>query len=114
MPVAAVMCAGRPRVSSGSEITMPGSILGWKTIFLVWSDSSRITLARPTSEPVPAVVGTATIGAMPAGSARSQLSPRSSKSHNGRLWPAMSATALAASRPLPPPQAMTPSWPPSR
>ena len=31
--------------------------------------SSRMTEARPTSEPVPAVVGTATIGAMPASSA---------------------------------------------
>ena len=36
-------------------------------IFLVCVASSVMTPARPTSEPVPAVVGTATIGAMPVG-----------------------------------------------
>ena len=34
-------------------------------IFFVWVASCVITPARPTSEPVPAVVGTATTGAMP-------------------------------------------------
>ncbi len=42
-----------------------------------------ITAARPTSEPVPAVVGIATTGAIPSVLARSQLSPTSSKSHSG-------------------------------
>ena len=60
------------------------------------------------------MVGTATMGAMPSGSARFQLLPTSSKSQIGRVWPAMKATALAASRPLPPPKAITPSWPPPR
>ena len=67
MPVHAVIFAGRSRVSSGSAMTTFGSISGWKMIFLVWSDGSVTTAARPTSEPVPAVVGTATIGAMPFG-----------------------------------------------
>ena len=44
-----------------------------------------ITEARPTSEPVPAVVGIATTGAMPSGLTRCQLSPRSSKSQSGRV-----------------------------
>ena len=78
MPVAAVTNGDKPNVSSGSAITSPGCIFGWKMIFLLWSRSSTITLARPTSEPVPAVVGTAMIGAISAGSARFQLSPTSS------------------------------------
>ena len=73
-----------------------------------------ITAARPTSEPVPAVVGTATTGGRPAVWARRQLSPRSSKSQIGRSWAAMKAIALAASSALPPPSAITPSWPPLR
>src|SRR5690606_42139133 len=81
---------------------------------LVWLSSLVITAARPTSEPVPAVVGIATTGAMPAGSARRQLSPLSSKAQIGRVWPAVNAPALAASRPLPPPSAITPAWSPAR
>jgi hypothetical protein len=73
-----------------------------------------MTPARPTSEPVPAVVGTAMIGAMPAGSARVHQSPMSSKSQIGRVWPDMKAISLPASRPEPPPKAMTPSWLPAR
>ncbi len=76
MPTAAVMFGGRPRVSSGSAMTSPGSMRGWKMIFLVWSRSSVITAARPTSEPVPAVVGTATTGAMPSTSTRVYQSSR--------------------------------------
>ena len=64
-------------------------------IFLVCVASSVMTPARPTSEPVPAVVGTATIGAMPFGSARVHQSPTSSKSHTGRVCPAMKAIDLA-------------------
>ncbi|MNT77759.1 hypothetical protein D3C72_2169090 [compost metagenome] len=66
MPVAAVILGGRPMVSSGSRITMDGSMRAWKMIRFTWADSSVMTDARPTSEPVPAVVGTATTGAMPA------------------------------------------------
>ena len=46
---------------------MRGIICGWKMIFFWCVSSLRMTPARPTSEPVPAVVGTATTGAMPAG-----------------------------------------------
>ncbi|MNL18496.1 hypothetical protein D3C87_1396410 [compost metagenome] len=45
---------------------MDGSMRAWKMIRFTWADSSVMTDARPTSEPVPAVVGTATTGAMPA------------------------------------------------
>ncbi len=45
-------------------MTMAGSSFGWKMIFLVCVSSLVSTPARPTSEPVPAVVGTATIGAI--------------------------------------------------
>ena len=72
------------------------------------------TEARPTSEPVPDVVGTATTGAMPATLTRVNQSSRSSKSQIGRVWPTISAMALAASSALPPPNAITPSWPPAR
>ena len=62
MPVAAVSFGGRPTVSSGSAITIAGIILGWKITFLVCVFSSVMTDARPVSEPVPAVVGTAIDG----------------------------------------------------
>ena len=83
-------------------------------IFLVWLAGSVMTAARPTSEPVPAVVGTATMGAMASESARVYQSSRSSKSQIGRVWPTMKATALPQSSALPPPKAITPSWPPDR
>ena len=101
-------------MSSGSQITCTGSILGWKITFLVWVARLVMTPARPTSEPVPAVVGTATTGAMPAGSARVHQSPTSSKSHMALVWPRMKAMTLPASSAEPPPKATTPSWPPAR
>ena len=67
MPVPAVIEGGMPTVSSGSQITTFGIIFGWKITFLVCVASSVTTPARPTSEPVPAVVGTATIGAILSG-----------------------------------------------
>ena len=103
-----------PVVSAGSQIVMRGIMAGWKITFLVWVASSVMTPARPTSEPVPAVVGTATIGAMPFGSARVHQSPTSSKSHIGRVCPAMKAMTLPTSSAEPPPKATTPSWPPAR
>ena len=48
-------------------MTTDGRTLGWNMIFFSWLCELVITLARPTSEPVPAVVGTATMGAMAAG-----------------------------------------------
>ena len=50
-------------------------------IFLVCVFSLVTTAARPTSEPVPAVVGTATTGAIALASARVHQSPTSSKSN---------------------------------
>ena len=113
MPVPAVMAGGMPTVSSGSQMVIFGIISGWKITFLVCVASSVMTPARPTSEPVPAVVGTATTGRMPLGSARVHQSPTSSKSHIGRVCPAMKAMTLPASSAEPPPKAMTPSWPPA-
>ncbi len=62
MPVAAVRPAGRPSVSSGSQIAALGTrCQEWKPS-LRWS--STMTIApRATSLPVPAVVGTAISGA---------------------------------------------------
>ena len=60
MPVAAVMNGGRPSVSSGSAKTALASRSGEKSTFLMCVASSEITDERPTSEPVPEVVGTAT------------------------------------------------------
>ena len=113
MPVPAVMAGGMPTVSSGSQMVIAGIIFGWKITFLVCVASSVMTPARPTSEPVPAVVGTATIGRMPLGSARVHQSPMSSKSHIGRVCPAMKAMTLPASSAEPPPSAITPSCRPA-
>ena len=110
----AVINFGMPTVSSGSQITTLGSTLGWKMIFFSCVSEFVITLARPTSEPVPAVVGTATIGKIASASARVHQSPMSSKSQTGRDCPAIKATILARSNPDPPPKATTPSCPPSR
>ena len=57
MPVAAVTFGGRPTVSAGSAMTRRGSMRGWKMIFLPSVASLVTTAARPTSLPVPAVVG---------------------------------------------------------
>jgi hypothetical protein len=71
------------------------------------------TAARPTSEPVPDVVGSATTGAMTAAFARVHQSPTSSRSNTGMVWPCISAISLPASSAEPPPKATTPSWPPA-
>ena len=105
----AVIGFGMPTVSSGSAITTVGSTLGWKMIFFTCVAELVMTLARPTSDPVPAVVGTATVGAMASASARVHQSPTSSKSQTGRVWPAMNATILPRSSADPPPKATTPS-----
>ena len=52
-------------------MTRPGIIAGWKMIRLTWSPRVSVMAdARPVSEPVPEVVGTATTGTMPASSTR--------------------------------------------
>ena len=66
-------------------MTIEGKNLGWKIIFLTPVSSFKITEARPVSDPVPAVVGTAIIGAIFWESALVQLSPTSSKSHIGSV-----------------------------
>ncbi len=60
MPVAAVIAAGRPSVSSGSANTALARILALNTVRLWCVSFSDTTDERPTSEPVPAVVGSAT------------------------------------------------------
>ena len=62
MPVAAVSCGGRPRVSSGSQMAALGTrCQEWKPSL---RPSSTIKMApRATSLPVPLVVGTAMMGA---------------------------------------------------
>ena len=60
MPVAAVMNGGSPTVSSGSRMAAFASRCGLKITTLVPSIIS--TVERPTSLPVPAVVGTARNG----------------------------------------------------
>src|SRR3982750_307989 len=60
MPVAAVIAGGRSSVSSGSANTAFASNAGENTIFFTCVVSSDTTLERPTSEPVPAVGGSAT------------------------------------------------------
>ena len=58
MPVAAVAPAGRPTQSSGSRNASFANRRGEKMIFFTCVPSSEITVLRPTSLPVPAVVGT--------------------------------------------------------
>jgi len=61
MPLPAVSADGMERVSSGSQTAAPGSRCGLKNPSL--SPLSRVSrAARPTSLPLPAVVGTATSG----------------------------------------------------
>ena len=64
MPVAAVSLGERSKVKTGSKITIEGKIFGWKIIFFIPVALLIIADARPVSDPVPAVVGTAIIGAI--------------------------------------------------
>jgi hypothetical protein len=84
MPVPAVMNLGIPTVSAGSQIVTAGISAGWKMIFFLWVALLVSTPARPTSDPVPAVVGTAMIGAIFAASARVYQSSISSRSQTLR------------------------------
>ena len=62
IPVAAVIAGGRLRLNSGSQIATGGTNLMLTHAAL--APPSRVSeAARPTSAPVPAVVGMATIGA---------------------------------------------------
>ncbi|MNX36296.1 hypothetical protein D3C86_665780 [compost metagenome] len=106
MPVAAVRPAGKPSVSSGSQMATLGMTWGDKMPTL--RPSSRMMIApRPTSLPVPAVVGMATMGSV---AAVMFCTPPSIKANwrSGPSWRADTATALARSMEEPPPTAMTP------
>ncbi len=103
-PVAAVIpAAAAPSVSSGSANTARARSAAEKMIFFTCVLSSEMTLERPTSLPVPLVVGSATkygsgctIGRTWGWShAYSRTSPS---------WTAMSATTLATSSAAPPPK----------
>ena len=60
MPVAAVTLGGRSSVTSGSANTARASSRGENTIFFTCVRSSEMTALRPTSLPVPEVVGAST------------------------------------------------------
>ena len=60
--VLAVMAAGSPTVSCGSTIAMRGSIIGLRRLAFTPCSADPSTAFRVTSDPVPAVVGTAIIG----------------------------------------------------
>nr|WP_276602970.1 hypothetical protein [Nannocystis pusilla] len=61
-PQSAVTAGGSERVSAGSTIAARGSIFGLRRLTLTRCASAASTALRVTSEPVPAVVGTATKG----------------------------------------------------
>ena len=61
-PVAAVNLAGSETVIHGSSMTKSASSLAWKMTAFVFVDCNVMTLLRPTSLPVPAVVGMAMKG----------------------------------------------------
>ena len=107
MPVAAVKNGGKPSVKHGSQIATAGIRYGerkpsFRSSFMV------IKEARPTSLPVPAVVGTAISGST---SALILATPPSIAAYwrNGAGWLKSKATALAKSMLEPPPTATMPS-----
>ena len=113
IPVPAVNFWGSLKLKVGSQITLFGSISGWKITFLILLMLSVKTPALPTSEPVPAVVGIAIIGNIPSVFALFQLSLKSSNSQTGRSWAIIKANNFPKSKADPPPNAITPSKLPS-
>ena len=110
IPVAAVSAGGRPRVSAGSQIATLGTTKGEITPTL--RPSSRMRIApRPTSLPVPAVVGTAMTGAVRE-VMRSAPPSITAKLCSGPSCVAQTATPLARSMDEPPPTATMPSQSP--
>ena len=59
IPVAAVIDGGSPVISCGSSAAMRGTMRVSTITSLLWRSGSAMTAATVTSEPVPAVVGTA-------------------------------------------------------
>ena len=107
IPVAAVSIGGRPTVRSGSQIATFGSSHGDRKPSLRPSFST-ITEPRPTSLPVPAVVGIAISGAT-ADVMRGPPPSTAAYCTSGPACVASSATALPRSSDDPPPIAMIPS-----
>ncbi len=108
MPVAAVIAGGRPNVSSGSANTALASRSGEKSTFFTCVTSSEMTDERPTSDPVPEVVGTATKYGIGWSIGRTcGWSHAYSRTSPGCV--PMSATALATSTAAPPPRPITAS-----
>ena len=105
MPVAAVTWAGRAKVSSGSAKTARARIWALKTVRLWCVSFSDTTAERPTSEPVPEVVGRA----MKQGKALT-MGRTCGWSHTySRMSPscvAATPTTLATSSAAPPPKPM--------
>ena len=64
IPVAAVNLGERSKVKIGSKMTIEGKNFGWNIIFFTPVFLLIIADALPVSEPVPAVVGIAIIGAI--------------------------------------------------
>lgn len=120
-----MIAGGSPTVVSGSAITARGRSEEWRSVRLVPVAGSVMTAPVDSSEPVPAVVGTATTGAA-AGKVRARGPPKASRAMRpgaaasgappatGAVTAAHSATALPASIAAPPPMAHTPSAPSAR
>ena len=102
MPVDAVIAGGRPSVICGSRITQSGISFGLTMPTLSSSSGTRMMLFGVASEPVPAVVGTMTVG-MP----RRGIGALLSRSRSLTSLFSMTATILATSMALPPPMPMT-------
>src|SRR5512134_1768552 len=108
MPVAAVTGAGSASVSSGSANTALASSFGLNTERLTCVSSSPTTAERPTSLPVPEVVGSATKcgSSCTIGRTRGWSHTYSITSPS---CTAISATTLATSSAAPPPKPITAS-----
>ena len=107
MPVAAVTAGGRPSVSSGSANTALARICAEKITRLTWVSASLMTLLRPTSLPVPEVVGRATkYGSAPIGRTCGWSQTYSITSPG---CVAIRPTTLATSSAAPPPRPTTQS-----
>ncbi len=119
MPTAAVSAGVSPTVSSGSARQSAGIMRWWNSPFLMRARSSIKAAARPISDPVPEVVGTLMTGGRPAVTTLAWAAWNSWKlatvsASIGWRCTVMKAIALPASRLLPPPNAITPSWPAAR
>ena len=111
MPLAAVIDAGRPSVSSGSQSAIFGRRNGCAIPVLTLSLGRSRTATAVTSEPVPDVVGTATTGISGPGGTRAPPSGALIQSRSVPPCVAISAATFAESSAEPPPTPSTPSAP---